>query len=214
MVGEYWLPICCRRLKNGECRWINKFLSHVSRLNIHAKQLGLSPKCNQKKSQTCHAGIKSFQIFIDFTKRNCQSNTMKFAKMSDFIFQQRRNFFSMSIKSNFAKWFKVRQIWSKIKIILSFFHINHILYYARSVLYYSTMSWLLSRDVALSQKTVETRLNGGHNLSPPAGWNRVNLSAQKLWRLSWVINGWWHRLGSFVYGCLFWFLLNQHSAAQ
>ena len=139
MVGEYWLPISCRRLKNGECRWINKFLSHVSLLNIHAKQLGLSPKCNQKKSQTCHAGIKSFQIFIDFTKRNCQSNTMKFAKMSDFIFQQRRNFFSMSIKSNFAKWFKVRQIWSKIKIILSFLHINNILYYARSLLYYSTM---------------------------------------------------------------------------
>ena len=127
LVGEYWLPIGCRRLKMKNVDGINKFLSHVNRLNIHAKQLGLSPKCNQKKSQTCHAGIKSFQIFIDFTKRNCQSNTMKFAKMSDFIFQQCRNFFSMSIKSNFAKWFKVRQIWSTIKIFLSLWHTNHFL---------------------------------------------------------------------------------------
>ena len=71
----------------------------VWNLNIHAKQLGLLPKCNQKKSQTCHAGIKSFQIFIYFTKRNCQSNTMKFAKMSDFIFQQRRNFFQCQSKA-------------------------------------------------------------------------------------------------------------------
>ena len=31
---------------------------------------------------------------------------------------------------------------------------------------------------------------------------------------NWVIHGWWHRFGSVVYGCLFWFLLNQHSAAQ
>ena len=32
-----------------------------------------------------------------------------------------------------------------------------------------------------SQKTVEMRLNGGHNL-PFHGWNRVDLSAKKLQR--------------------------------
>ena len=32
--------------------------------------------------------------------------------------------------------------------------------------------------------------------------------------LSWVINEWWHQFGSIVYGRLFWFLLNQRSAAQ
>ena len=100
---------------------INKFLSHVSRLNIHAKQLGLSPKCNQKKSQTCHAGIKSFQIFIDFTKRNCQSNTMKFAKMSDFIFQQRRNFFSMSIKTILQSGSKYDRSEVKLKLFSHFY---------------------------------------------------------------------------------------------
>ena len=32
--------------------------------------------------------------------------------------------------------------------------------------------------------------------------------------VSWVINGWWHWFGSVIYGRLFWFSLNQHSAAQ
>ena len=32
--------------------------------------------------------------------------------------------------------------------------------------------------------------------------------------LSWVINGWWHQFGSVVYDRLFWFSLNQRSAAQ
>ena len=37
------------------------------------------------------------------------------------------------------------------------------------------------RAVATYQKTVETRLNGGHNLLPP-GYNRVFIFAKKLWR--------------------------------
>ena len=32
--------------------------------------------------------------------------------------------------------------------------------------------------------------------------------------VSWVINGWWHRFVSVVFVHLFWFSLNQHSAAQ
>ena len=36
------------------------------------------------------------------------------------------------------------------------------------------------RAVATSQKTVETYLNGGHNLPPD--WNRVNIPAKKLCR--------------------------------
>ena len=38
--------------------------------------------------------------------------------------------------------------------------------------------------------------------------------ALPLLELSWVINRWWHQFGSVVYGHLFWFPLNQCSAAQ
>ena len=31
----------------------------------------------------------------------------------------------------------------------------------------------------MSKKPAECRLNGGHNLLPPSGWNRVNLFAKK-----------------------------------
>ena len=45
-----------------------------------------------------------------------------------------------------------------------------------------------------------------------------NISSKNLnnfyMKVSWVINGWWHRFASVNYGCLFWFSLNQHSAAQ
>ena len=40
---------------------------------------------------------------------------------------------------------------------------------------YCRLGWA----VATSQKDVETRLNGGHNLPLPPGWYRVNRSAKR-----------------------------------
>ena len=38
---------------------------------------------------------------------------------------------------------------------------------------------------------------------------KINISI-----LTWVINGWWRQVVFVMYGCLFWFALNQRSAAQ
>ena len=94
----------------------------VWNLNIHAKQLGLLPKCNQKKVSNLSCRNKEFPNFYLLYKAELSIKYHEIRKNVWLHISATQEFFSMSIKRNFAKWFKVRQIWSTIKINLSLWH--------------------------------------------------------------------------------------------
>ena len=77
------------------------------------------------------------------------------------------------------------------------------------------IAWLLIFANSIQGKTKwrDCRLNIKTHIGLKWIW-KVFLQYTPWLKLSWVINGWWNRLGSVVYGRLFWFLLNQRSTAQ